>query len=141
MKIGGHYDPETDIAWLRLEDYDPSTVIAEEVEAGLRELEPATGQVTRLEESLNRNLSALTIVADGGFPSVAKPLTGVGPGIYELALLYRTDAYRTIYAIQFEDAVWVVHAFQKKSKSGSATPRQEIELVFDRVKRLKELLK
>lgn len=86
-------------------------------------------------------LTALTIVADGGFPSIAKPLTGVGPGIYELALRYKTDAYRTIYTIQFEDALWVLHAFQKKSKSGIVTPRQEIELVLDRVKRLKELLK
>ena len=86
-------------------------------------------------------LAALTIVADGGFPSIAKPLTGVGPGIYELALRYRTDAYRTIYAIQFEDALWVVHAFQKKSKTGVATPRQEIDLALERIKRLKKLLK
>ncbi len=49
MKIDGHYDPEADIAWLRFEGYDPSTVVAEEVEAGLRELEPATGRVVGFE--------------------------------------------------------------------------------------------
>ncbi|MGE0668991.1 MAG: type II toxin-antitoxin system RelE/ParE family toxin [Sphingomonadales bacterium] len=86
-------------------------------------------------------LTALTIVADGGFPSIAKPLTALGPGIQELTLRYRTDAYRTIYAVQFEDAVWVVHAFQKKSKSGIATPKHEIEVALDRIKRLREFLK
>ncbi|MGQ0805700.1 MAG: DUF2283 domain-containing protein [Actinomycetota bacterium] len=49
MKIDGHYDPEADIAWLRFEGYDPDTVVAEEVEAGLRELDPATGRVVGLE--------------------------------------------------------------------------------------------
>lgn len=49
MKIDGHYDSEADIAWLRFEDYDPSTVVAEEGETGLREIEPATGRVVGLE--------------------------------------------------------------------------------------------
>jgi uncharacterized protein YuzE len=45
MKIDGHYDPNADIAWLRLEDYEPSTVVAEEDETGVREIEPATGRI------------------------------------------------------------------------------------------------
>lgn len=49
MKIDGHYDPDADIAWLRFEGYDPKTVIAEEVDLGLRELDPRTGQVIGLE--------------------------------------------------------------------------------------------
>jgi uncharacterized protein YuzE len=49
MKIDGHYDPDADIAWLRFEDYDPSTVVAEEVETGLREIEPTTGRLVGLE--------------------------------------------------------------------------------------------
>jgi predicted nucleic acid-binding protein/uncharacterized protein YuzE len=49
LVIDGHYDPEADIAWLRLEGYDAATVVAEEVEAGLREIEPATGRVVGLE--------------------------------------------------------------------------------------------
>ncbi len=49
MKIEGHYDPEADIAWLRFEGYDATTVVAEEIETGLRELEPATGRVVGLE--------------------------------------------------------------------------------------------
>ena len=49
MKIDGHYDPDADIAWLRFEDYDPSTVVAEEVDTGLREIEPRTGRIVGLE--------------------------------------------------------------------------------------------
>lgn len=49
MKIDGHYDHDADIAWLRFEDYDPSTVVAEEIEAGLREVDPATGRLVGLE--------------------------------------------------------------------------------------------
>lgn len=49
MKIDGHYDAQADIAWLRLEDYDPATVVAEQVETGLRELGPRTGTTVGLE--------------------------------------------------------------------------------------------
>lgn len=86
-------------------------------------------------------LAALTIAADGGFPSNAKPMKGLGSGIYEIALSRRSDAYRAIYTVQFKAALWVVHAFQKKSKSGIKTPKQEIDLIGDRIKRLKEILK
>lgn len=49
MKIDGHYDAEADIAWLRFEGYEPSSVVAEEVPSGLRELDPATGSTVGLE--------------------------------------------------------------------------------------------
>jgi uncharacterized protein YuzE len=49
MRIEGHYDPEADIAWLRFEGYDAATVVAEEIETGLREIEPSTGRVVGLE--------------------------------------------------------------------------------------------
>jgi len=49
MRIGGHYDPEADIAWIRFENYDPSTVVAEDSDEGLRELHPATGELVGLE--------------------------------------------------------------------------------------------
>lgn len=86
-------------------------------------------------------LTALTIAADGGFPRNVKPLTGLGSGVYEVALRFRTDAYRAVYTVQFEDALWVVHTFQKKSKSGIKTPKQEIDLVAERIRRLKEMLR
>jgi uncharacterized protein YuzE len=49
MKIDGHYDANADIAWLRFEGYDPSTVVAEEADTGLREVDPTTGETVGLE--------------------------------------------------------------------------------------------
>jgi uncharacterized protein YuzE len=49
MKIDGHYDREADIAWLRFEGYDPDTVVAEEIETGLREIDPDSGRIVGLE--------------------------------------------------------------------------------------------
>ena len=85
-------------------------------------------------------LSALTIAADGGKADIAKPIRGFGPGVLEIALAYRGDAFRVIYAVRLADEIWVIHAFQKKSKRGIKTPKQEIDLVEDRIKRLKEAL-
>ncbi|MEA2728924.1 MAG: hypothetical protein QOF70_3399, partial [Acetobacteraceae bacterium] len=73
-------------------------------------------------------------------PTIAKPLTGLGSGVVELALRHRSDAFRVVYALQIGADVWVVHAFQKKSKTGVATSRQEIDLVRERLRRLKEIL-
>ena len=49
MKIDGHYDPQPDIAWLRCEGYDAASVVSEEIEAGLRDVDPETGRVVGLE--------------------------------------------------------------------------------------------
>ena len=81
---------------------------------------------------------ALTIIAEGGMPDVAKPLKGLGTGVMELALRHRGDAFRVVFAVQVGADVWVVHAFQKKSKSGIATPQAEIDVVRERLKRIKE---
>lgn len=84
---------------------------------------------------------ALTLVAAGGYPDIAKPLAGLGSGVLELALKHRGDAYRVVYVVQMGTDVWIVHAFQKKSKSGISTPKAEIDLVTERLKRLKEALR
>lgn len=86
-------------------------------------------------------LLALTIAAEGGKADTAKPLQGLGSGVMEIALRHRGDAFRVIYVLQWADAVWVVHAFQKKSKTGVKTPKHEIDLVRERLKRLKEALR
>jgi phage-related protein len=65
---------------------------------------------------------------------MAKPLKGLGSGILEVIEDYNTDTYRAVYTIQFEKAVYVLHCFQKKSKSGIATPKQDIELIKKRLK-------
>jgi phage-related protein len=90
--------------------------------------------------AIDRALDALTIIADGGTPDLAKPLSGLGSGVWELAIRERGDAYRVVYALQLGDDIWVVHAFQKKSTKGISTPRYETDLVRDRIKRLKEAL-
>lgn len=90
--------------------------------------------------AVDRALDALTLVADGGTPDIAKPLAGLGAGVWELAIKERGDAFRVVYALQLGDDIWVVHAFQKKSTKGIATPRHEIDLVRERIKRLKEML-
>ena len=65
---------------------------------------------------------------------------GLGSGLLEIALKHGGDAYRVIYVLQLAHAVWVLHAFQKKSKKGIRTPQPEIDLVRERLKRLKEAL-
>jgi phage-related protein len=85
-------------------------------------------------------LTALTIAAEGGKADVAKPMHGLGSGVFEIALAFRGDAFRVVYAVQFGDDIWVVHAFQKKSTQGIKTPQREIEVIKDRLKRLKEFL-
>ena len=86
-------------------------------------------------------LAALTIAAEGGKADVAKPMHSIGPGVFEIALPFKGDAFRVIYAVQLADEIWVVHAFQKKSTRGIKTPQREIDLTKDRLKRLKEMLR
>ena len=86
-------------------------------------------------------LTALTIAAEGGKADIAKALKGLGPGVLEIALPYRGNAFRVVYAVQIGAELWVVHAFQKKSTQGIKTPKHEIDLIEARVKRLKEMLR
>ncbi len=86
-------------------------------------------------------MQALTVAAEGRKADIAKPMKGFGAGVFEVALKYRTDAYRTIYALQLGERIWVLHAFQKKAKQGIKTPKKEIDLIGERLKRLKKELK
>ena len=64
-----------------------------------------------------------------------KPLKGFGgAGVLEVVEQYEGNAYRTVYTVRFEEAVYVLHAFQKKSKRGIETPKQEMELIKRRLK-------
>lgn len=85
-------------------------------------------------------LAALTIAAEGGKADIAKPMHGLGSGVFEIALAFRGDAFRVVYAVQLADEIWVLHAFQKRSTQGIGTPKREIDLVKNRLKRLKEML-
>ena len=83
----------------------------------------------------DRLLDALTVVVEGGTPPMAKPLSGFGSGVLELALAFRGDAFRVVYAVQLGADV----SFQKKSKTGTKTPKHEIDLIPARLRRLKEI--
>jgi len=61
--------------------------------------------------------------------------------VLEIALPFRGDAFRVIYALQLSDEIWVIHAFQKKSTRGIKTPQREVDLIKDRLKRLKDMLR
>jgi|SRR6056297_1174706 len=93
------------------------------------------------EEVQNDMMAALTIAAEGSKSDNAKPFKGVDGGVFEIALRHRGDAFRVIYAVKIGDEIWVIHAFQKKSKAGIKTPQAEVDLVRKRLKRLKEALK
>jgi phage-related protein len=86
-------------------------------------------------------LAALTIAAEGGKADIAKPMHGMGSGVFEIALPFKSDALRVVYAVQLADDIWVVHAFQKKSTQDIKTPKHEVDLIKDRLKRLKEMLR
>ncbi len=58
----------------------------------------------------------------------------------EIVLRHRGDAFRVVYVLHLDDDVWVAHAFQKKSTKGIETPQHHIDLVQERIKRLKEAL-
>jgi phage-related protein len=104
------------------------------IRAALREFE------TFPEGAQSICLAALTIAAEGGKADIVKPMRGMGSGVFEIALAFRSDAFLVVYAVQLAQEIWVVHAFKKKSKQGIETPRHEIELIKNRLKRLKEML-
>ncbi len=83
----------------------------------------------------------LLLIQFGGMPKNAKPFKGIGSGVFEIALRHDTDAYRAILAIQIGQRIYVLHAFQKKSKSGIATPKKEIDLIKKRYAEAKEQAK
>ncbi|NJK76959.1 MAG: addiction module toxin RelE [Oscillatoriales cyanobacterium RU_3_3] len=69
----------------------------------------------------------------------AKPLKGFkGAGVLEIVDNFDGDTYRALYTVKFEGIVYVLHAFQKKSKQGIATAKQDIDLIESRLKRAKE---
>ena len=86
-------------------------------------------------------LAALTIAAEGAKAGIAKPMRGMGSGVFEIAMPFRGDAFRVVYAVHLSDEIWVVHAFRKKSTQGIKTPQRQIDLIQDRLKRLKEMLR
>lgn len=87
-------------------------------------------------------MNALAIAAAGGKSDIAKPLSGVdGGGVFEVVVPYRKDAFRTVYAVKIDEDIWVIDAFQKKSKTGIKTPQMDKDRIHERLTRLKEALR
>ena len=78
---------------------------------------------------------ALYLAQRGGKHRDTKPLTGFrGAGVVEIIKDYRGDTFRAVYTLRYQGAVYVLHAFQKKSKSGGPTPRRDKELIAQRLR-------
>jgi phage-related protein len=83
----------------------------------------------------------LQLIQFGGMPKDAKPFKGIGSGVFEIALRYDTDVYRTVVAVQLGKRIYVLHAFQKKSRKGIATSQHDIDLIKQRYAEARELAK
>ena len=70
----------------------------------------------------------------GKIPLEAKHFKGVGSGVYEIVKRYDNDTYRAVYAVKIAETIYILHAFQKKSKKGIKTPQADIELIKQRYK-------
>jgi phage-related protein len=82
---------------------------------------------------------ALYLAQTGNKHPHAKPMRGFGgAGVLEIVVNHDGATYRVVYTVKFRGAVYSLHAFQKKSKTGIATPKQEIDLIQERLKRAQE---
>jgi len=81
----------------------------------------------------------LQLIQFGGMPKDAKPFKGVGSGVLEIALRYASDAYHVVLALQIGKRIYVLHAFQKKSKRGVETPKRDVDLIKRRYAEAQEL--
>ena len=85
---------------------------------------------------------ALYVAQRGGKHRDAKTLTGFGgAGVVEVIKDYHRDTYRAVYTVRFQGAVYVLHAFQKKSKTGRETPRRDVELIRERLRDAERIAK
>lgn len=76
----------------------------------------------------------LGVVQQGGTPPSAKHWKGEGAGVLEIVEDHRGDTFRVVYTIRFEQAIYVLHCFQKKSPSGIKTAGTDVDLIHERLK-------
>ena len=77
---------------------------------------------------------ALFLAQRGGNHFAAKPLKGLGAGVLEVVSDHRGDTFRAVYTVRLADRLYVLHAFQKKSKHGISTPQTDNDLIKRRLK-------
>lgn len=83
----------------------------------------------------------LRLIQAGEMPAGTKPFKGVSSGVLEIAIRHDKEAYRTVLAVQLGARIYVLHAFQKKSKTGIKTPPKDVALIQQRYKQAQELAK
>lgn len=90
---------------------------------------------TRFPVSVQKDMGvSLYVVQLGSSPPCAKRWKGLGPGVYELVEDHRGDTFRVAYTVRVGNAVHVLHAFKKKSRTGIATPKPDVDLITSRLK-------
>ena len=83
---------------------------------------------------------ALHLAQAGDKHDDAKPLSGFsGAGVVEIVTDHRGDTFRSVYTVRFADAVYVLHVFQKKSKRGIKTPRNELDVIERRLRQAEKI--
>jgi phage-related protein len=91
--------------------------------------------ITRFPSEVQRSVGfALSAAQYGRKHPSAKPWKGEGPGVLEVVKNYDGDTYRALYTVRFANAVYVLHAFQKKSPHGISTRQSDVVLVKERLK-------
>ena len=98
--------------------------------------------VKRFPSNVQDDIGYALYVAQLGETSVrAKPLHGLGGGVMEIAVQDASGTFRTVYTVSIGDSIYVIHAFQKKSKTGIGTPKSEMDLIRQRLKQLRSEVK
>jgi phage-related protein len=82
--------------------------------------------------------AALSVAQFGSKHPAAKPWKGQGPGVLEVVNDFDGNGYRSVYTVRFKRAVYVLHAFQKKSPKGIKTAQHDVRLVGRRLKSAQE---
>ena len=82
--------------------------------------------------------SALSVAQFGRKHPAAKPWKGEGPGLLEIVEDHAGDTFRAVYTVRFAEAVYVLHAFQKKSPAGIKTAQRDVALVSERLKQARQ---
>ena len=96
-------------------------------------------QVKSFPEEVRRDIgSSLYDVQLGDKPDNAKPFKGVGSGVFEIVTRFDSDTYRTVYAVQIGNCIYILHAFQKKSPKGIKTAQKDVDLIKKRYKQAVE---
>ncbi len=86
-------------------------------------------------------LDALMMALMGETHQEAKPFKHHGSGVFEVVGYDRSSTFREVYTVRYPEVVYVIHVFQKKSKKGKETPKEDMELIENRLKRAEQLYK